>query len=255
MAGSYGFGNVTEQGFTGFESELSQGAWGAISVKKADAEDQMTRAELAEIPLSVSWKIRLTWALRTLAKALEVDPLGSLDTEWDSAQRALAHHLNAAAEDKALAVREAAFRLKTSFLKDGGTGQTILPYDQEVDFGKSQIVLAARSPHAEDIKTVGAAGHVHRIKEATEALAKGLGREPGQNRAPARGRRVRDALSVCVGAFNAVLDSVDWAIDHSTDEHRKALQALRAPLQALLERYPASAPAPESAPPVPTQPA
>src|SRR5262249_37285312 len=150
---------------------------------------------------------------------------------WDSAQRALHHFLNSAAEDKKTAVKEAASRLQVALLKDGGTGQTLLSYDQEVDFGGNQIRLAAADSFAADVKTVGAEDHLHRIKAATEALAQGLGRRPGQNRSPARGRRVRDAVNNCVTDFNGVHDELDWAIAHTpAGEHRTTLENLRKPL-------------------------
>lgn len=68
------------------------------------------------------------------------------DAEWDSAQRALNLCLATAAEHKDPAVREAAGRLRGALLKGAGTEQTTLSYDEEVDYGRQQLLRAAKDP-------------------------------------------------------------------------------------------------------------
>jgi hypothetical protein len=81
-----------------------------------------------------------------------------------------------------------------------------------------------------------------RIQEATVALGEGIGRAPGKNRAPSRSLRIRDALQECSAAFNRIHDGLVWAIGHTgSGPDRDKLEKMLAPLQALLDRYPATA--------------
>ncbi len=162
------------------------------------------------------------------------------DAEWDSAQRALNLCLATAAEHKDPAVREAAGRLRGALLKGAGTEQTTLSYDEEVDYGRQQLLRAAKDPLAADAKKIpGLRDHLARIDEATEALAKAIGRGPGQKRAAAPSKRLREAMSACVTAFNAIHDEIAWTVEHTPPgKVRDHLEALHAPFLALLDRYP-----------------
>ncbi len=241
MAG-HGYSFVTDRGFNGFSRELESGAWGAVSIKKYDAEDEAAKLPLADTPAVVVWKLRTLWGIRAVAKATGVDALAEFDAEWDSAQRALNLAVGAAEEHKEPATRAAAGRIRLSLLSGGGVAQTQIGFDQEVDFGLNQIDLASRSPLAADVKTAGVGEHLKRIQAATEAFAVALGRDTGKGRAPARGRRIREALIACSTAFNGIHDEIEWAIEHTSDhEQRARLEGLLAPLNGLLERYPAPA--------------
>lgn len=240
MAG-YGYSNVTDKGFTSFLKELSDGEWKGISIKKYDAADQVPSSPLLDAPRTVVWKLRATWAIGGVTGAIgSASPgaLARLDGEWDSAQRALNLRLASALEHKDEKHRAAAERLRAALLSGSGAEQTTLRYDQEVDFGDHQVKVASEEPLAADVKTVGIQEHIERIREATAALGAGLGRIPGQNRAPSRSRQLRDALTVCSTAFNAIHEEMDWLLEHTAEgASRDLVKALQAPFLALLERY------------------
>jgi len=240
----YGYSYVTDRGFTSFARELSEGAWKDISIKKldTDGDSPVAKSSLLDAPLPVVWKLRATWSIRMLARAMGVtsaDALLGLDGEWDSSQRALNLALLTAAEHRDAERRAAAERLRTALLLGSGTAQTQLSYEKEVDFGYSQLDLADKPPLAADVKATGIKPHLDRIREATDALATGLGRVPGQRRAGTRARRIREALAACSTAFNTIHDQLAWVLEHTAPgKDREELEALQAPLLALLDRYP-----------------
>jgi hypothetical protein len=100
---------------------------------------------------------------------------------------------------------------------------------------------------------------VKRIAETTEALAKGLGRGPGEKRAATRSKRIREAMAACTTAFNVIHEDLEWLIEHTpAGKQRDELEQLHAPFLALLERHPGAAgstAAPEEPPQEPTKPA
>jgi hypothetical protein len=248
MAG-HGYSFVTDKGFNGFTRELEGGAWGAVSIKKYDTDEEMAKLPIADTPAVVVWKLRTLWGIRAVAKATGVDALAELDAEWDSAQRAFNLAVGVAEEHKEPAVRAAAKRIRLSILSGGAIAQTQLGFDQEVDFALNQLDLASRAPLADDVKTVDVGEHLKRVQAATEVFAVALGRDTGKGRAPSRGRRIREALVACSAAFNGVHDAIEWAIEHTPDlAERARLEALLVPLNGLLERYPAAAPAEQAAP-------
>lgn len=241
MAGN-GYSFVSELGFRAFGQELEAGPWGQIGIKEHDTDAGIAKAPLAEAPMMVGWKLRVLWGIRSLATAGGPDLLAEHDTEWDSAQRAFHLGVAAAEEHKNPAVRAAAGRVRAALLAGSGTSQTTLGYELEVDFGRDQVQRAKKSPLAEDIEVIGAGDHITRIDEATKAFAAALGRDKNKGRAPSRARRVRAALVACSAAFNGVHDEIAWAMDHTEDRDERArLEALLAPLQALLDRYPSVA--------------
>ncbi len=247
----YGYSYVTDKGFTAFLRELSEGPWKPVSIKKYDVPDQLP-AGLIEAPRPVVWKLRATWAIGALTAtngATTTEALELLDGEWDSAQRSLSFAILGAAEHKDPERRAAAERLRKALLSGNGTAQTLLGYDEEVDFGRHQAEVTTKGPLVADVKAVELGPHLARIHEATEALARGLGREPGQNRAPARSKRVREALSGCSTAFNAIHEEIEWLLAHTpAGPARDNLTGLHAPLLALLDRYPPRAGAAADAP-------
>jgi hypothetical protein len=243
----YGYGYVTDKGFASFARALSEGAWKDVSIEKhdGDGDPPLAKGPLLEASPALLWKLRATWAIRALLGAMgtaTADDLLRLDAEWDSSQRALNLTLLAAGEHRDAEHRAAAERLRTALLLGGGTGQTQLSYEKEVDFGIAQRDLAGKAPLSADVKAVGVGEHLERIGDATDALAIGLGRGPGQVRAVSRARRIRDALAACAAAFNTIHDELAWAIEHTGpgNDHQR-LEALYAPFLALLERYPAHA--------------
>lgn len=248
MAG-HGYSFVTDKGFNGFTRELDGGAWGAISIKPYDTDDEAAKLPLADMPAAAVWKLRTLWGVRAVAKATGIDALAEIDAEWDSAQRALHLAVGVAEEHKEPAVRAAAGRLRLSLLSGGGIAQTQLGFDQEVDFALNQLDLASRAPLADDVQTASVGEHLKRVQAATEVFAVALGRDTGKGRAPSRGRRIREALVACSAAFNGVHDEIEWAVEHTRDlAERARLEALLVPLKGLLERYPAPAAAAPAAP-------
>lgn len=114
MAG-YGYSYVTDKGFTSFTRELSEGAWKDVSIKKHDADGDplVAKSSLLDAPPPVVWKLRATWCIRRLARAMGVttaDDIVTLDAEWDSSQRALNLGLLTAAEHRDADLRAAAER-------------------------------------------------------------------------------------------------------------------------------------------------
>ncbi|XXT17849.1 hypothetical protein WME94_47205 [Sorangium sp. So ce429] len=244
---AYGYSFVTDKAFSAFARDLEQGAWKSVSIDKYDVPNRTPAALLLEAPKPVIWKARALWSIAALDDALGVASaaaLAELDAEWDSAQRALHMFLGSAAESKDPAHRDAAVRLRGALLAGAGTEQTRYTYDAEVDYGWHQLSVAGKAPLAADVKKVGAGPHLKRIEEATEALAKGLGRSSGQKRAVARSKRIREAVVACTQAFNAIHDDIGWLTEHTpSGKHRELLEALHAPFLALLERSPQRAPA------------
>jgi hypothetical protein len=86
---------------------------------------------------------------------------------------------------------------------------------------------------------VGLAAVVKQIEETTEALAKALGRGPGQKRSSPRSIRLREALTECSAAFNWIHQDLAWTAEHTPPgASRTQLDNLLAPFTALLSRFP-----------------
>lgn len=238
----YGYGYVPEKGFLSFMHDLAEGDWKDVSIKKVDAPPPLPAQTLLEAPRPVIWKLRLTWGIRSLVEATAsgAETVAQLDETWDSLQRKLHYTLGSAGEDKDIARRQAAERLRGALLLGSGTAQTKLGWQEEVDFGRRQIELGLKGPFGEDVKKLGLAALFTEIDTATEALARGIGRGSGKPRPGARAVRMREALATCVAAFNGVHDEIAWLIEQSeAGEARDHLSRLFAPFEALLDRYPA----------------
>jgi len=246
----YGYSFVTDKGLSAFAKELDAGAWGEISIEKYDVADRFPKASLLDAPRQVVWKVRLVWGLRDLDAALGVSPAehDQLDTEWDASQRAMNLYLASEAEHRDPERKAAALRLRGSLLAGAGTEQTTYGYEEEVDFGYQQVGRAKKEPLAADVEKVGLGPYLQRVEDATNALAKGIGREPGKKRT-APSKRLREAVTVCSTALNAVHEDLDFLIEHTrAGKEREMLEGMRKPLLALLERYPAKVKSEESVP-------
>lgn len=251
---SYGYSYVPEKGFIGFQRDFSAGEWAEVSSKKYDSPEQKAGAGLVNAPHPVVWKLRATWAITALREALgrSAASIEALDVRWDSLQRKLHYTLGSSVEDDDSSKRECAERLRGVLLLGNGTAQTRLSFDQEVDFGRQQLALTARGPLAEAAAAVGLGSLLKQIDDATEALARGIGRGPGNQRAGTRSARIREALMACVVAFNGIHDDIAWFLERTEPgEARSRLERLNAPFEALLERYPS--PSGAAVPPVPRE--
>ena len=101
-------------------------------------------------------------------------------------------------------------------------------------------------------ETLGLSSTIDSIAQATDALSEGLGREGGPDRRK-RSRKLRSALADCAGRFNHAHEGLDFKLeDHEEPATRARLEALRATLQALLDRYPADRPEAATDDPVPS---
>jgi hypothetical protein len=238
MAG-YGYSYVSDKSFVAFLHDLSEGAWKSVSIAKYDNAERTLSPAMLDAPQPVLWKLRIVWAIAALKDALGSGTLDKLDADWDACQRRLYHQLATHADDKSQEIREAAARLQGLLLQGGGTGQTSLDYDGEVDFGRHQILVTGEGQAAADVKKLKLGEALQDIAKATEALAKGLGRTSGGKRPAAPSARQREALAACTAAFNGVHDTIAWFIEHTPGgPELERLQALMAPFEALLERNP-----------------
>lgn len=250
---SFGYGNLTDRAYVGFEPVLEQDAWKSVVTQSYDSVTADNVAALMVAPLLVNYKLRLRLSIGSIIAALGATPLTQLDESWDGSQRRLFHriaiHLDARDRD----TRAAAERLSSQLLLGTGVAQTQLDFDAEVDFGRKQIALTQEGgPLAEDAKKLGLTDALAEVQAATEALAAGLGRDTaGGRKAPSR--RLREALNECSAAFNAVHDGLAWLIDHAPPgPERDQLVALVTPLERLLERN-APAPVKEATPAEPAK--
>lgn len=236
MGQSYGYGSVTEQGFVGFEKTLSEGAWRAVDVKGlagADGTLEHGAAKLGVLPMS---KLRVREAIAVLVGALAGQSAAAdLDDAWDRVQTRLDAHLALKAADDDEAVAAAARRCRGALLAGNGTAQTQYTLRKEVDFGRTQVRLAATEPLASDVALVGIAPTMKRVSETTEALAKEVPEGAG-DRPRGRAVQIRAAWAGCVAAFNGVHDDLTWLLAHMpAGAERARVAELLAPFEALLE--------------------
>jgi hypothetical protein len=241
----YGYSYVSETGFIAFQHDIEDGVWENVSIAEYDSPERALTAAALGAPHPVYWKLRIAWALAELMEAVGASAADRLDLEWDAAQRRLHHRIAAAVDDKDPDVRAAAERLQSTLLVGGGTGQTGYEFHGEVDFGRKQLLLTKDGQAAADVEKLKLADALHDIDEATEALAKAIGRSAGQKRAAPPSIRLRDAMIACRIAFNAVHEQIAWFVDHTANgPDRDRLVALQAPFDALLARNPPPAPKP-----------
>ena len=253
-----GYGAVTDSGFIGFASDLQRGAWGEIATKKWEGSAEDSTASLLGAPGEVMMKLLLRGTIGRLLVALGATSLVELDSAWDASQRRLFHRIAEARDSEDPAVRSAADRLAAGLLPpSGGTEHTNYDLDAEVDFGEKQVALCSDGgPLYADMKKTKLEGALADVKKTTEALGKGVGRDLGQKR-KSRSIKVREALSECVTAFNAVHETLHLlAAGTPKGPGRDRITSLVEPLDQLLARHtrgPSAAdavtkPSPEEAP-------
>jgi hypothetical protein len=252
---AFGYGSVRDRAFVAFERELEESAWKDISTKQYDEPAKDSAAALLAAPQPVVWKLRLRFGIASVVAALGAPSLGVLDEAWDAAQRRLFHRIGAGVDDADRAVRDAADRLREQLLAGTGTAQTQMDYDAEVDFGRQQIALTQeKGPLAADAKKLKLEGALADVEKTTEALAQGVGRRTGGKRRPPS-KRLRDAVAECAAAFNAVHDELSWFLRRTPKgAERDSLEALLAPLEALLSRNAPAAPTPVAPAPAAPEP-
>jgi hypothetical protein len=237
MANGYGFGSLSQHVIAGLRESLDQGAWAAIKTARFDRDDEAPPG-LLDAPRPVAWKLQLQWPLGRLITALA--PGASTDAQdqsWDRVQRRFAAKVNAAENEDDPSLVAAAKRVRGAMLLGDGTGQTQLPQDGEVSFGRMQLRLAKEDALAQDLATLGLDGVIGDVRKSTEALAKALGMTDGERRASSPSDRIRVAMSECVQALNDVTRSMDWHLAHLPEgEAHAQVTALRATLSQLLDQ-------------------
>lgn len=241
---------VPVEGFVGFGQALEADAWAKISVAGFEGPNRVAAKSIGDAPMLVGLELRLRWAIGELSAAIEGSASSKdNDTAWDNAQKQLNGYLAAAAASSDPQKREAAKRLQKSLLLGAGEGQTKLKYQQEVDFGRKQILLMSQGQGAADVSLLGLAAVKDEIAATTETLASAIGHGETGGRPFER----RDAaVSLCRATFAHVSDALGWLSQNGQPgDDRERAAALRLPLEKLVARYPApsqttGAPAPET---------
>lgn len=238
---NYGYTNLNEKHFLSFShNDLPQGAWGSIDAKEKSDPANLDEKGLTEVSLFVVWKIWIIWAISQLTEALgllSTAMLEKLDNAWDSGQRQLYHQIAYFEAEADEALRRAAKILRDAMLLGDGLAQTKLAYDDEVDWGYMQLSLAKEKVFADAIALLGL-GHIFdKIKAATDALAKGLGRAPGEKRLESRSRRIENAVRECRSTFGLIHRTIDKHLKTTPPgPTRDFLEQLREPLLEMLAR-------------------
>ncbi len=234
----FGYANVADQGFVAFDRELNEAPWSSIATKKYDDAAKDSLAALRDAPLQVVWKIRLRRGIARVLAALGAKSIVDLDAAWDGAQRRLQLRIDLAAASEDASVRAAAEELREQLLVGpSGTAQIIWNFDDEIDFGRTQIARTQPGePLAAAVKKLKLEPELSDIAKKTEALAEGFGRGTGEKRRTPS-KQVRAAMTDCIAAFNAVHNDLVWLRNEtSSGPDRDLLTALLAPLEALLSR-------------------
>jgi hypothetical protein len=228
-----------------------------IATEAWEGEGMTFSRPVEEVPMPISWKLFLQWAIKELAVAMAAaGDLATIESNWDAEQRVLEATLTIRYSRGDAAVKAAVMRLRGKLLLGDGTGQTSLPHQQEVDFGRGQLQKVSKSPLKEDAEFLGLGPELAAVGVATEALAAALGRDTPEGRVDAPGTQVRDAKTNCINVFNSVHASLDVCLNYTAPgAERDRLQALLAPLEGGLERArPGSTPKPPGEEPPPGEP-
>lgn len=250
---SYGFARLKAPAFTGFAATLEREPWSTLQKDFGHKDEADLRVVLEDHRRSLSSAIERLLVVQT------GDPLDPLDATWDASERRLVAALALKLLDDDGTVVAHARQAQDALCKDGSTAMTGLDYEAEVDFGRTQVALARRPPLVGVLKSLGLTAYVDAIAVATDALDHGLRKAGGAMRLPPS-KRLRFAINACAARFNHCIEGLDLKLDDAADPLLKAkLNALRAPLQALLDRHPAdntaaddAAPLPDDGPPAPT---
>ena len=140
------------------------------------------------------------------------DELTSLDRAWDASERRVNSQIAVHEDSEDPARAAAAARLRAALLSGAGSAQTVLSWEQEVDFGRKQVELASQAPLSDDVALLELQPFIDDISEKTEALSNVL-RQEGSSSAP-RSNRIREALVGCRQSFNRVHDDLLWHQEH-----------------------------------------
>jgi hypothetical protein len=233
------FAHVPAEGFTAFSAHLDGLVWGSIDVSTYLGADGRLAKPIGDAPAFVMFKVQLLMALT--ATVVVMQSTGSAKTSdklWDSMQKRLSGLITVGRASTDAQEKAAADRLRgLLLLGKSGEGQTRLSYQQEVDFGRKQLRLAAETSCAADIALLGLGPAMTSIAAATENLAVAIG-QGRADLAPAEQRKA--AVMECVQVFGTVYRALDWLAEHGhAGPDRDMAVGLRATMDELVAKYPA----------------
>lgn len=237
------FAHVPAEGFTSFGVQLEHDVWGSIDISPYLGADGRLLKPIAQAPALVVYKVQLTSATRAvLGVAGSTAVAKGCDDAWDTTQKRFAWLIAAARLSANPDVRAAADRLHTALLQgEGGQGQTLLKYHEEVDFGRNQVQVASEAWCAADIARLGLQSEISDIASTTEDLAAAMA-HGHVHLAPSKQRKA--ALAECARVFGTVYRALDWLAEHGDpDADQTTAIAMRASMQQLLDKYPSVRPA------------
>ena len=226
------FSHVPMAGFAAFQSTMQEHPWTEID---ASAYSDPSKSLWDASPLVLS-KVRLQRSIQQLlVTMLGAGGAKACDRRWDSTQKQLNGLLVAYAESSDPAKRDAAKRLQSLLLLGGGVAQTMLRYQEEVDFGRKQIALVAAGQGATDVATLGLGAMINEMAVATEALAAVIGH--GETVAAPHLRRAK-AVTTCAQTFGVVAEGLAWLIDQGGNGAEQGIaMKLYTSLHELTDRY------------------
>jgi hypothetical protein len=242
------FSALPERAFISLRDDLQKcPVWEAIDATAATAPSTASAVTLSTLPRRVGWKVRVHWAVAALLAALglaDAEEVKAADAEFDTSLRRIHHKLALDLTDPNEATRAAAARAQALLLPDG-LAPTLLPYDQEVDWGRQAVARAQETLSAEDVVLLGLAPFTEHIARASDALALTLGLSPGKARDIPKSRRLREALSEGQQAFKVVYLDIFWHHQHtSSSDERRDLSTLIDAFNVILTRYSVRIPTP-----------
>jgi len=230
------FTNVPAAGFAAFDVELASGDWACVDSSRYEGGPRRTAKALEDGPTLPIVKLRLKWAIAALLQAIDVaGDAKECERNWEGSQKQLASILGARAVSTDVIKRAAAQRLQTSLLLPSSASQTKLPYQQEVDFGRNQVLHVSQGQGAADVASLGLIPLMLEIAATTEALAIAIGygtctKTPQERKVSAR--------ASCAATFASAAYWLDWIAEFGSEEaDRERAEALRAPLEQLASRY------------------
>lgn len=237
---TFGYSFASDRGLIAFPQDLANSAWRdvpALPVGDLDA--------LGDALLSAPFTSALLWMVQTsihhLAQAVERAPSAAsvADDGFDHRQRAFDASLDLALLSDDPAEVAAAQRLKDALTLGGGTAQTALSYQDEVDFGRDQVRRAQQPPLSDDVAALNLTRRVADIHAATERLALTLGRIDQDPNLPPSRRLIltRAACTTTLNCVHTLLNNL--RANAPSAATRDQISKLLAPFEALLARHPA----------------
>lgn len=246
-----GYSFVPDQGYIAFPKDLEVSSWGSV-VAVAIPETGIADAEVM-LGSRVDGVLKglVLFGVSALGAAVNRMPSAAsvADNGFDRQERILDADLARALLDDDPARVAAAEVLRDALLLGDGTDQTQLAFQDEVNFGRSQVDLAKQPNISSALALLGLTDRIARISEATERLAIAIGRSD-QDASLSAAKRLKLARVQCAAIFNVIHQTLDQLKTASaTPTARDRFSALLAPFEALLARHPRPSPAPDPTPP------